>query len=101
MSQNPLISSFVINHVISNYELSSKWKHFGVHVTDELTNIKKGTQHLLFSLKEKKLNSYIREKQELLKTSNDEETTLIMKEILHLTVLKSRVNKLLGRIVVK
>jgi DNA primase len=101
MSQNPLISGFVINHVISNYELSGKWKHFGVHVTDEVINIKKGTQHLLFSLKEKKLNSYIHEKQELLKTSNDEETSLIMKEILHLTVLKSRVNKLLGRIVVK
>ena len=101
MSQNPLISGFVINHVISNYELSNKWKHFGVHVTDEVTNIKKGTQHLLFSLKEKKLNSYIHEKQELLKTSNDDETSTIMKEILHLTVLKSRVNKLLGRIVVK
>lgn len=101
MSQNPLISGFVINHILNNYELSTKWKNFGVHVTEEITNVKKGTQHLLFSLKEKKLNSYIHEKQELLKTSAIEDTEAIIKEILHLTTLKSRVNKLLGRIVVK
>ncbi len=101
MSQNPIISSFVVNHVISNYELSKKWDHFGVYVSQEISNIKKGTQHLLFSLKEKKLNAYIHEKQELLKGATEEETEGIMKEIMHLSVLKSRVNKLLGRIVVK
>jgi DNA primase len=101
MSPNPLISSFVVNHVINNYELSIKWGHFGVEVPQEITNIKKGTQHLLFSLKEKKLNAYIHEKQELLKTATEEETEGIMKEIMHLSILKSRVNKLLGRIVVK
>ena len=100
-SQNPLIASFVINHVIVNHELSSKWGNFGVHVSEELANIKKGSQHLLFSLKEKKLNGFIREKQELLRTASEEDIQLIMKEILHLTTLKSRVNKLLGRIVVK
>lgn len=100
-SQNPLISSFVINHVIANHELSSKWGNFGVRVVPEITNIKKGTQHLLFSLKEKKLNAYIREKQELLKTAVEVDMVPIMKEIQHLTSLKSRVNKLLGRIVVK
>nr|MBA4168748.1 DNA primase [Chitinophagaceae bacterium] len=101
MSQNPLISSFVVNYVISSYELSAKWKHFGVNVTQEITNIKKGTQHLLFSLKEKKLNAYIHEKQEILKNAAEEDVENIMKEIMHLIVLKSRVNKLLGRIVVK
>ena len=100
-SQNPLVSSFVINNIISNYELSSKWAHFGVHVNQEINNIKKGTQHLLYSLKEKKLHSYISEKQELLKTAKDEEIEAIQKEIMHLTQLKSRVNKLLGRIIVK
>ena len=101
MSPNPLISSFVVNHVISNHELSKKWGNFGVQVSQEITHIKKGTQHLLFSLKEKKLNAYIHEKQELLKTASEQETPTIMKEIMHLSILKSRVNKLLGRIVVK
>lgn len=101
MSQNPLISGFVINNIISPHELSSKWEHFGVQVPQEISTIKKGTQHLLFSLKEKKLNAYIHDKQELLRTASEEETTVIVKEILHLITLKSRVNKLLGRIVVK
>ncbi|MBA3663750.1 MAG: DNA primase [Bacteroidetes bacterium] len=101
MSQDPIISSFVINHVMNNYELSGKWAHFGVHVSNELSNIKKTSQHLLFSLKEKKLHHYISLKQELLKDCTPEETQGILQEILHLTTLKSRVNKLLGRIVVK
>jgi hypothetical protein len=56
---------------------------------------------LLYSLKEKKLNVYIREKQTQLKTANEEETQTLMNDILHLNTLKRRVNKLLGRIVVK
>lgn len=101
MSQDPIISSFVINHVINNYELSNKWQNFGVYVSPEIANIKKASQHLLFSLKEKKLNHYISEKQELLKTATNEQVDSILKDILHLSSLKSRVNKLLGRIVVK
>ncbi|MCC6370137.1 MAG: DNA primase [Bacteroidia bacterium] len=101
MSQDPLISTFVINNIINNYELSNKWGTFGVIVTTEISNIKKGTQHILYSLKEKKLHSFINEKQELLKTCTPEESITILSEILHLIQLKSRVNKLLGRIVVK
>jgi len=101
MSQNPIISSFVINYVISNYELSNKWQSFGVYVATEISNIKKATQHLLFSLKEKKLNSYIFVKQELLKTAAEQEVEGIQRDIIHLTSLKSRVNKLLGRIIIK
>lgn len=100
-SQDPLISSFVINNIISSHELSPGWEHFGVQVPKETTSIRRATTHLLFSLKEKKLNAYISEKQELLKTATDEETGVIMHEILHLISLKSRVNKLLGRIVIK
>lgn len=101
MSPNPLISGFVINNVLNNYELSAKWKNFGVEVPEEVTNLKRGTQHLLYSLKEKKLNAYILEKQDQLKVAGEDGTEAIMKEIIRLTHLKSRVNKLLGRIVVK
>lgn len=101
MSQNPIVSSFVINNIINNYELSNKWKTLGVTVNEEINNIKKSTEHLLFSLKEKKINNYISEKQELLKSVNPEETENIIKEIIHLTGLKKRVNKLLGRIIIK
>jgi DNA primase len=100
-SSNPLISGFTIDHVVEKHVLSQGWSHYGVSVPSELGNVKRDTVHQLFSLKEKKLNQFILEKQELLKAASAEETTEILKEILHLTFLKSRVNKLLGRIVIK
>jgi len=101
MSQNPIISSFVINNIINNYELSNKWEKLGVYISEEINDIKKSTENLLFSLKEKKINSFINQKQDLLKLTNPEETEHIIKEIIQLIGLKKRVNKLLGRIVIK
>ncbi len=101
MSQNPIISSFVINNIINNYELSNKWEKLGVYISEEINDIKKSTENLLFSLKEKKINSFINQKQDLLKLTNPEETEHIIKEIIQLIDLKKRVNKLLGRIVIK
>lgn len=101
MSQNQIISSFVINNIINNYELSNKWEKLGVYISEEINDIKKSTENLLFSLKEKKINSFINQKQDLLKLTNPEETEHIIKEIIQLIDLKKRVNKLLGRIVIK
>ena len=101
MSQNPIISSFVINNIINNYELSNKWEKLGVYISEEINDIKKSTENLLFSLKEKKINSFINQKQDLLKLTNPEETENIIKEIIQLINLKKRVNKLLGRIIIK
>ena len=101
MSQNPIISSFVINNIINNYELSNKWETLGVYISEEINDIKKSTENLLFSLKEKKINSFINQKQDLLKLTSPEETENIIKEIIQLIELKKRVNKLLGRIVIK
>ena len=101
MSQNPIISSFVINNIINNYELSNKWEKLGVYISEEINDIKKSTENLLFSLKEKKINSFINQKQDLLKLTSPEETEHIIKEIIQLIDLKKRVNKLLGRIVIK
>jgi len=101
MSQNPIISSFVINNIINNNELSNKWEKLGVYISEEINDIKKSTENLLFSLKEKKINSFINQKQDLLKLTNPEETEHIIKEIIQLIDLKKRVNKLLGRIVIK
>jgi DNA primase len=99
---NPIIHTFTINHAVNEYELSEKWKKFGVLVQQEQAHIKRAVQHLLFSLKEKKLGGYIYEKQEELKAMGDSDTTIeIIKQILYLTTLKSRVNKLLGRVVVR
>ena len=100
-SHNPIISGFVINNILSSYELSEKWKRFGVEVISEVGIIKKATQHLLYSLMEKKLRAYITEKQEQLKANEEIKEQELLKDITHLVTLKSRVNKLLGRIVVR
>jgi len=98
---DPLVSSFVINHVHSNYELSKKWKLNGIFVPEEIHLLKKLTQTTLFSYKARKLNQYINESQQLLKVAEYDKVELILKEIIHLEKHKSRVNKLLGRVIIK
>ncbi len=98
---NPLISSFVINYVHSNYELSKKWKLHGVIIPEEIQLLKKLTQTTLFSYKARKLTQIINESQQLLKTAHNNEDEIILKQIQHFNALKGRVNKLLGRVVIK
>ncbi|MFN7910975.1 MAG: DNA primase [Bacteroidota bacterium] len=98
---NPLISSFVVNHVHSNYELSSKWKLYGVLVPNEIQLLKKLTQSTLFSYKARKLNVLINESNELLKINSHDKVEIILKELTTLNTMKQRVNKLLGRVVIK
>lgn len=98
---NPLISSFVVNHVHSNYELSSKWKLYGVLVPNEIQLLKKLTQSTLFSYKARKLNILINESSELLKVNSYDKVEIILRELNALNAMKQRVNKLLGRVVIK
>ncbi len=98
---DPLISSFVVNNVHSNYELSNKWKLYGVLVPNEIQLLKKLTQSTLFSYKARKLNVLINESNELLKINNHDMVEIILKELNTLNTMKQRVNKLLGRVVIK
>jgi DNA primase len=98
---NPAVSTFAVELFSQTPELSDKWNAFGVIVEKEIYNLKKSVTHTLFSIKEKRLNQIIAEKQELLKTSASEESETLLKDIVQLTRMKINVNKLLGRIVVK
>ncbi len=98
---NPAISTFAIDISSKEGELSVNWLTHGVIVPKEVYTIKKSAQHSLHSLKEKRLNQIIHEKQELLKTASHEDAEVILKEIVRLANLKKDVNKLLGRIVIK
>jgi DNA primase len=100
-SPNPIVSSFIINHVIDKYEISPKWKNFGVLVPKEIDNAKRDAQRSLFSFKSRKLSHFIHEKQMELKTISYEESLKILEELKHLDSLKGRVNRLLGREVIK
>jgi hypothetical protein len=101
MSPDPIISSFVINDVINKHEVSPNWKNFGVLVPREIDLAKKNAEKSLFSFKSRKLNHYISLKQEALKSISYEDAISILEEIRHLDSLKGRVNKLLGRDIIK
>ncbi len=98
---NPAISTFAIEMASATSELSEKWASFGVLVENEIYTLKKSATHTIYSLKEKRLSQMLQEKQELLKTAPEEEHEDILRDILRLTKVKTHVNKLLGRIVVK
>ncbi|MCU0359421.1 MAG: DNA primase [Bacteroidia bacterium] len=100
-STNPIVNQFVLKHVLNSREVSLKWKHFGVEVPEEVNNLKRGIEHVLFSYKEKKLRAYIQEKQKLLKTTEEPEIWDLLRELDDLKKVKSRLNKHLGRTVVK
>ena len=100
-SPDPVISSFIINHVIDKHEISPRWKNFGVTVPKEIDNAKRDAQRSLFSFKSRKLSHFINQKQQELKTVSYEESLPVLEEIKHLDTLKGRVNRLLGREVIK
>jgi len=99
--ENPAISGFAINNAQINYNLSEKWSKFGVFITDEKNEVKKSSEHFLFSLKDKKLNSFILNLKEDLKVLSHEEIIKTQESIMKLEQNKKRINKLLGRIIIK
>jgi DNA primase len=100
--QNPAISTFAINNAQINYTLSEKWGRFGVQVTDEKNDVKRSAEHFLFSLKDKKLNTFILSLKEGLKEDKAfEEVMRTQEKIMNLEQNKKRINKLLGRIIIK
>ena len=99
--QNPAISTFAINNAQINYTLSEKWGRFGVIITDEKNEVKKSAEHVLFSLKDKKLNTFILDLKEQLKELAHEDVIKTQEKIINLEQNKKRINKLLGRIIIK
>ncbi|MBK7817415.1 MAG: hypothetical protein IPJ60_07505 [Sphingobacteriaceae bacterium] len=62
---------------------------------------KKSAEHFLFSLKEKKLNTFILDLKEQLKEQAYEDVIKTQEKIMNLEQNKKRINKLLGRIIIK
>jgi DNA primase len=100
-SPDPIINSFAINHVINKNELSQKWINYGVIVPSEIEMAKKDAEKTLYSFKSRKLNSQIVQLRESLKTISFEESLIVLEHLKHLDSLKIRVNKLLGREIIK
>ena len=100
---NPAISQVAIDLESSSHTLSENWtKKFSILVSHETDNLKKTVTHSLFVYKDKRLQQLLKEQQELLRTStNDDDIMMTLANIKHLDALKARVNKLLGRTIIR
>ena len=99
--QNPAVSQVAIDIASFSETVSYKWEKFGVIVPQEIHSIKKGVEHQLFSLKEKRLNSILKDAKELIKTADPFENQNVFEFVILLENQKRRVNKILGRTVIR
>jgi len=99
--QNPAIAQVAINIATFSETASYKWEKFGVIIPQEVHSIKKGVEHQLFSLKEKRLNSILKEAKELIKTADPFENQNVFEFVILLENQKKRVNKILGRTIIR
>ena len=99
--QNPVISQFALNIASFSEVVSPGWGKFGVDVPIEINSLKKGIEHRLFSLKDRRLNTIIFSAKENLKTADPFENEDVFKYLIQLEIQKKRVNKILGRTIIK
>lgn len=98
---NPAVSQVAIDIASFSDIVSYKWEKFGVNVPQEIHQIKKGIEHQLFSLKEKRLNQIIKDAKELVKTADPFEHKHVYEFVIMLENQKKRVNKILGRTIIR
>ncbi|MGE0569385.1 MAG: DNA primase [Bacteroidia bacterium] len=99
--ENPVLNKFAIDCSNIQHQLSDKWSKFGVHITDEKVELKRMVDHLILSLKEKKLSHSISEHKELLKSASEEDIISIQEQLIKWENAKRELNKRLGRIITK
>lgn len=100
--QNPVISTFTINEAIDIHTLSPGWeKKYGIQVPSQILEAKRNAEKVLFGLKARILQEYRKEKIESLKVAGEDKETEVQRELMKLSNLIGRVNKLLGRIVIR
>ncbi len=98
---NPAVAQIAINFASFSETVSYKWAKFGVDVPQEIHHLKKGVEHQLYSLKDKRLTQTIKDAKELIKTADPFENENVFKFVILLENQKKRVNKLLGRTIIK
>lgn len=98
---NPAISQLAVDFASFSEVASPGWSKFGVAVPEEIYKIKKGVYERLFSLKEKRLYEIIVETKKMLPDADLYENYDIHRSIIKFEEQKKRVNKILGRIIIR
>jgi len=98
---NPAVAQVAIDIASFSETASAGWEKFGVAVPSEIYAIKKGIEHQLFSMKEKRLAMILKDAKELLKVADPFENQNVFEFVIMLEHQKKRVNKILGRTVIR
>lgn len=98
---NPAVAQVAIDFASFSETASAGWEKFGVAVPSEIYAIKKGIEHQLFSMKEKRLAIILKDAKELLKVADPFENQNVFEFVIMLEHQKKRVNKILGRTVIR
>jgi DNA primase len=99
--ENPAISQVAVDIASFSDTVSYKWEKLGVLVPLEIHQLKKGIEHQVYSLKEKRLSKILTDAKNLLKDADPFENANLFEQVIMLETQKKRVNKILGRIVVR
>lgn len=99
--ENPAISQVAVDIASFSDTVSYKWEKLGVLVPLEIHQLKKGIEHQVYSLKEKRLSKILTDAKNLLKDADPFENANLFEHVIMLETQKKRVNKILGRIVVR
>ncbi|MCZ8284462.1 MAG: hypothetical protein O9353_03315, partial [Bacteroidia bacterium] len=98
---NPAVAQVAIDIASFSETASNGWEKFGVAVPSEIYAIKKGIEHQLFSMMEKRLALILKDAKELLKVADPFENQNVFEFVIMLENQKKRVNKILGRTVIR
>ncbi len=98
---NPAIAQVAIDFASFSDTVSPKWEKLGVEIPKEIHLIKKGVEHQLYSLKDKRLSQFIKDAKELTRNADPFENENVFTFVMQLEQQKKRVNKLLGRTIIR
>lgn len=96
------LAKFAIDMVSSPYNLSVNWEKNRIFVTSEADKLKDAAISVLFALKARRIEQIIKENQEKIRNSSDENDILELMEIQkHLKAKSVEIHNKLGRIITR
>lgn len=99
--ENEAWRSVAIDLLTEKHELSANWKErHKIHVKRESESLFDALEEAIDILKERRVDRMIRERQEQLQSSTEEDMLLLMREIMNLSEIKKKLARKTGRVVV-
>ncbi|MCG9911281.1 MAG: DNA primase [Flavobacteriales bacterium] len=95
------IQETVINITLSPHRTSDRWAEYNVSIKNETETLHHKVVQTINSLKIGRVDQFIREKMELLKAGNEEESTQALEEIKLWEDVRRQISNLLGRVILK